>query len=64
MKLSKYLTCNWPAFFLCMFFITGSAVAANPNADPRCAGLSGAAFGLCNAATSMGCDDPESAPKG
>jgi hypothetical protein len=43
--------------YLCIS--TGTAVAGNPDADPRCEGLSGAAFGLCTAAVSVGCDDPE-----
>lgn len=51
-------------FFVCLCIIAGSAMAASSNADPRCEGLVGAAFGLCNAATSMDCDDPQSAPKG
>ena len=58
MKLSQTL------WLVCLSFISGAVLAANPNIDPRCEGLTGAAFGLCNAATSMNCDDPQSAPNG
>lgn len=34
------------------------AVAGSPAEDPRCHGLSGAAFGMCAAAIAVGCDDP------
>jgi hypothetical protein len=39
--------------------LAAGTAAANPNADPRCASLSGAAYGLCIAALAVGCDDPE-----
>ncbi len=41
-----------------VFYLSSVAIAAGPNTDPRCVGLTGAAFGLCQAATAVGCDDP------
>ena len=34
-----------------------NAIAGGPQGDPRCEGLSGAAYGLCSAAVAIGCDD-------
>ncbi len=39
--------------------IAGYVEATNPNADPRCEGLSGAAYGMCISAIAIGCDDPD-----
>lgn len=46
------------AFCTAIFFVgmTGYADAKNPNIDPICEGLSGAAYGLCEAAIANGCD--------
>jgi len=40
-----------------LFYLSSVAIAAGPDTDPRCEGLTGAAFGLCQAATAVGCDD-------
>ena len=40
------------------------AVAGRPAEDPRCHGLSGAAFGMCAAAIAVGCDDPATTKPG
>jgi hypothetical protein len=47
-------------FFILIYSVgvAGYAEAADPNSDPRCAGLSGAAYGMCISAIAIGCDDP------
>ena len=47
---------------LVLFISTG--VSANPNTDPLCEGLAGAAFGLCTAAVNLGCSAPETTNSG
>lgn len=44
--------------------IASYAEAQKPNTDPRCKGLTGAAYGMCVSAIAIGCDDPENAPQG
>lgn len=45
--------------FICLFIISFNSFA-NGHVDPRCEGLTGAAYGMCSAAVSVGCDDPDS----
>ena len=49
-------------FCTAIFFVgmTGYGDAGNPNSDPTCEGLSGAAYGLCTAAIAIGCYDSRS----
>jgi hypothetical protein len=53
-------------FLAAIYFIliSGYTEAQNPNADPRCEGLRGAAYGMRIAPTAIGCDDPDTAPPG
>jgi hypothetical protein len=52
------------AAFAALIVIGVGAGAAGPNGDPRCEGLSGAAYGMCSAAIALGCDDPETVGPG
>jgi len=45
---------------LCVLFLSESSLSA----DPICKGLTGAAFGQCQAASAVGCDGTETQPKG
>jgi hypothetical protein len=47
------------ALLCAAIYVIGFAGNANagPNTDPRCDGLSGAAYGMCTAAIAVGCDD-------
>lgn len=47
-----------------LILASASISVATAEQDPRCEGLSGAAFGLCTAAISVGCDDEETRKPG
>ena len=47
-----------------LVFAGASISVATAGQDPRCVGLSGAAFGLCTAAVNVGCDDEENRKNG
>jgi hypothetical protein len=56
-SMRKLYVCMIAVLFSGVFFLgIGDQALANPNADPRCQGLSGAAFGMCAAAIAVGCD--------
>jgi hypothetical protein len=46
-------------FVVAAFLLIPLGIAIAADNDPRCEGLTGAAFGLCKAAIAVGCDDPE-----
>jgi len=47
-----------PIFIIGFLMLGLGGAVAGPNDDPRCEGLSGAAFGMCASAIAIGCDDP------